>query len=78
MSHVFAERVVPSLPATIDDIADQINDLNEEIILHYSDSAKRSPKIWLEGPGCYDDPIYAQDIDAATDLLDSLLAETRE
>lgn len=77
MSHVFAERTLPTLPAGIDDIADQVNDHNEEIVLHYSDDEKRSTKIWLEGPKCYDDPVYEQNINSSTDLLDALLAEIR-
>jgi hypothetical protein len=77
MPHVFAERSLPTLPAGIDDISDQINDHNEEVILHYSDCETRATKIWLEGPNCYDDPVYEQNINACTDLLDSLLADVR-
>lgn len=77
MPHIFAERTLPTLPASIDDIADQLNDHNEEVVLHYSDYEKRATKVWLEGPNCYDDPIYEQNVDSCIDLLDSLLADIR-
>lgn len=78
MSHLFAHRTLVNLPGTIDEIADNINDANNEITLCYSNNPNHSPKVWLEAPTCYTDPIYETHIDEATDLLDQMLGELRE
>jgi len=78
MARLFAHRTLLNLPGTIDEIADKINDSNEEVTLSYSNNPNHSPKVWLEGPSCYSDPIYEPKIDEAIDLLDQLLGELRE
>ncbi len=78
MTHLFAHRTLVNLPGTIDEIADSINDANNEISLCYSNNPNHSPKVWLEAPNCYTDPIYETHVDAAIDLLDQMLGELRE
>ena len=78
MAHEFGHRTLLARPASLDDMADQINDANEEIHLCFNDGPNRTPKVWLEAPNCYTDPIYQQELDAMIDLLDQLLAELRE
>lgn len=78
MAHEFGHRVLLARPACLEEMADRITDMNEEIQLRFNDGPNRTPKVWLEAPNCYTDPIYQSEIDSLIDLLDSMLADLRE
>jgi len=78
MAHAFGHRVLLTRPVCLEEMADRITDMNEEIQLRFNDGPNRTPKVWLEAPNCYTDPMYQSEIDSLIDLLDSMLAELRE
>ena len=75
MAHEFGHRSLIVRPPNLDEMADSISDANEEVQLRFNDGPNRTPKVWLEGPNCYADPMYQVDIDSLVDLLDAMLAE---